>query len=66
MALRINANTAALNARPQLSETEKGLRVTMKRLPTDYRINRAQKPNSYCRWRKWCTNITKIIIDRLK
>ena len=41
MALRINTNIAALNAHRQLTETDNRLRVSMERLSSGYRINRA-------------------------
>ncbi len=42
MALRINTNIAALNAHRQLADTDARLSVSMERLSSGYRINRAK------------------------
>ncbi|MBM4339195.1 MAG: flagellin FliC [Deltaproteobacteria bacterium] len=42
MALRINTNIAALNAHRQLSDTDARLAVSMERLSSGYRINKAK------------------------
>lgn len=42
MALRINTNVAALNAHRQLADTDSRLSVSMERLSSGYRINRAK------------------------
>ncbi len=42
MALRINTNVAALNAHRQLADTDARLSVSMERLSSGYRINRAK------------------------
>jgi len=42
MALRINTNVAALNAHRQLSDTDARLSVSMERLSSGYRINKAK------------------------
>lgn len=41
MALRINLNTAALNAHRQLNNTDKALEASIERLSSGFRINRA-------------------------